>query len=144
LNRSTTNLSSAIDTSELKELLAASRIRKLSRKNLHNHRKTIKRLRNLLTVSGSTSCRAVVKALAHAKDAIGEWHDWEQLLHLAEENLGHGKGCRLLASLRAVEQDKLQQALRTANKLRKSHLSSSESIRALLAKAMPETGETFL
>jgi len=111
-------------------LSAASRMATPSRRNLHDQRKAIKHLRDIMSLSAEPSYRPVLKALGDAKDSIGEWHDWEELQRLARKNLKHGRGCKLISILGAVSQKKFNEALRVTKGLRR--LLHSERIHSTL------------
>jgi hypothetical protein len=63
------------------------------------------------------------------KDAIGEWHDWEELIAIADSILDHGSGCRLLRELRTISRRKYEFALSVTNKMRRDYLRSSTNRR---------------
>jgi hypothetical protein len=58
--------------------------------------------------------------LGRAKDAIGEWHDWEELLRMAAESLRHGKCRSLTRKLKQTAAKKFVSALLLANRMRES------------------------
>lgn len=65
-----------------------------------------------------------IDALGQVKDAIGEWHDWEELIAIAADRLDHGPACKLLHELKAVSARKYECALSLTNKMRRDFLSS--------------------
>jgi CHAD domain-containing protein len=95
---------------------------RLSRKNLHRYRLKVKELRNVLQLSHRRREPEFVKTLGEVKDAIGEWHDWEELTAIAEQTLDHGKSCRMAEYLRSTGNAKYRRALLTATKLRRNYL----------------------
>jgi len=102
----------------------------LNRNNLHEYRSTIKDLRNVLELGHGNADEKFIGALRETKDAIGEWHDWEELFSLARESLNHSPGCKLLAQLKDTADNKLQSALALANKLRKTYFDAKRKERA--------------
>lgn len=100
----------------------------LTRNNLHPYRLKIKELRDVLRTSGNTDGR-FVGALTRAKDAIGEWHDWEQLAMIAKELLDHGPNCKLLRQIRANSEAKYESALASAGAVRNRYFQHSEPAR---------------
>lgn len=92
----------------------------LSRSNLHPFRLKAKELRYLLQMAEHDEDQ-FVRDLGEVKDAIGEWHDWEDLAATAEEVIKH-RGCKLVEEIRTRAQEKLGVALDSANRLRKKHL----------------------
>ena len=96
--------------------------RHLSRANLHPYRLKVKELRNVLRMMATESHPKFVDDLDEVKDAIGEWHDWEELFSIARETLDHGRRCRLLAELKRITERKYDHALALAEALRKKYL----------------------
>jgi len=90
----------------------------LIRADLHPYRLKVKELRDALRMAGGTADSRFAGALGQCKDAIGEWHDWEALIVIAEKILGHGRQCPLLQELKEINQRKLDTALTTAERLR--------------------------
>src|SRR5437879_3214065 len=52
----------------------------LNKNNLHPYRIKIKELRNILQLADHPGDKKFLDALGEVKDAIGEWHDWEELI----------------------------------------------------------------
>jgi CHAD domain-containing protein len=97
----------------------------LNKNNLHPCRLKVKELRNVLQLADHPGNQAFIDALGEVKDAIGEWHDWEELIAIADDLLDHGPGCKLLQALKQVSARKYERALSLANKLRKDFLGAS-------------------
>jgi CHAD domain-containing protein len=95
---------------------------RLNKNNLHPYRLKVKELRYLLQMAETNDHPAFVKDLGEVKDAIGEWHDWEELIAIAREVLDHGSGCELLRKFKEISRSKYEQALALAAKLRKTYL----------------------
>jgi CHAD domain-containing protein len=94
----------------------------LNRSNLHPYRLKVKELRNILQMADHPGNQPFIDALGEVKDAIGEWHDWEELVAIAAGLLDHGPACKLLHELRAVTARKYERALSLTNKMRKDFL----------------------
>jgi CHAD domain-containing protein len=96
----------------------------LNRSNLHLYRLKVKELRNILQMADHPGNQPFVDALGEVKDAIGEWHDWVELIAIAAGLLDHGPACKLLHELRVVSARKYERALSLTNKMRRDFLSS--------------------
>src|SRR5262249_30256094 len=90
----------------------------LNKSNLHPYRMKVKELRDALRMAGGTKDSRFAGALSQCKDAIGEWHDWEELIAIAEKTLDHRPECPLLEELKGISGQKLDSALSIADKLR--------------------------
>ncbi len=77
----------------------------------------------MLQLAAGDSRDQFVEDLKQVKDAIGEWHDWEELVSIAGKALAHGGRCSLVAELKKIANDKYQHALTLAHHLRKQYLS---------------------
>jgi CHAD domain-containing protein len=95
--------------------------RRLNRRNLHRYRLKVKHLRYVLQLSPSADPK-FVDDLGHVKDAIGDWHDSEELISIASDMLNHGAGCRLIAKLKEISESKYQSALGRTEDLRNRYL----------------------
>lgn len=87
---------------------------RLTEDNLHPYRLQIKELRYILEMEKDPADRVLIETLGQMKDAIGEWHDWQQLAILARDHLSHGSGCKLIPLLQETAQKKLKHALTVA------------------------------
>lgn len=87
--------------------------------NLHPYRLRVKELRYMLEMEKDPSDRKLIETLRHVKDAIGEWHDWQQLLTIARDHLRHASKCKLILLLQKTTQQKLKNAIAVANRGRK-------------------------
>ena len=103
----------------------------LTRADLHPYRLKVKELRDALRMAGGTADSRFAGGLGQCNDAIGEWHDWEELIAIAEKILGHGPHCPLLRELKEINRLKLHTALTTAERLR------TDYARPGLGKARP-------
>ena len=97
------------------------RFGKLNRRNLHEYRKEGKQLRYVLQMAQRTD-EGFVSALEEVQDAIGEWHDWEELLGLAKDVLDHGRKCALMREIQLHADSSFDEAMRAAASLRKRYL----------------------
>ena len=93
----------------------------LNKSNLHPYRLKVKELRDALRMAGGTPDSRFVGELSHCKDAIGEWHDWEELIAIALKTLDHHPECPLVQELKAISKQKLDSALGIAEKLRSDY-----------------------
>jgi CHAD domain-containing protein len=90
----------------------------LNKSNLHPYRLKVKELRDALRMAGGTRDSRFSGALTHCKDSIGEWHDWEELIGIAERTLDHRPECPLLQELKNTSKQKFDSALNITEKLR--------------------------
>jgi CHAD domain-containing protein len=102
---------------------------RLNHSNLHPFRLKVKELRNVLRLASDPD-QNLLDALGSVKDVIGEWHDWEELVGIAEKTLDHGTQCKLTQTLKATTQKKFDNALWEAEQLRKRYLGLSDKKRA--------------
>jgi CHAD domain-containing protein len=98
----------------------------LNRKNLHTYRLKIKELRYALEMADDPRNQEFIDRLGEIKDAIGKWHDWEELIVIAEDVLDHGAVCKLLREMKRISTRKYENAVSLTNKLRRDYLHSSE------------------
>jgi CHAD domain-containing protein len=101
----------------------------LGRKNLHSYRLKVKKLHNLLRMADNTKKEEFISMLGEAKDAIGEWHDWEELLGMANDVLDHGARCTLVRELKRICDEKYEHALARTESMRKKYLKVSQQRR---------------
>jgi len=95
----------------------------LNRGNLHDFRKAGKQLRYVLQMLKPHD-ESLVKALTDMQTAIGEWHDWEELLAIARQILSHGDKCELLRELQLHADESFDAALKNANAVRRRYFNS--------------------
>jgi CHAD domain-containing protein len=95
---------------------------RLNRKNLHPYRLKVKELRNVLQLSEQPGDQEFFDSLGTVKDAIGEWHDWETLITIAAQVLGHGESCKLIKQLELTSKAKYERALSITNHFRSRFL----------------------
>jgi len=63
-----------------------------------------------------------LESLGTAKDAIGEWHDWEKLIAIAAKVLDDGPKCRVMRGLKARSERNYRRALSVTKRLRRECL----------------------
>ena len=83
---------------------------RLTRNNLHPYRLKVKELRNVLQMSEKPGDPGFLQKLGEVKDAIGEWHDWEELILIATDLLAHGGSCKLLQQFKSTSDSRFEQA----------------------------------
>lgn len=98
---------------------------RLNKTNLHPYRLKVKELQNILLMAEAPSRPRFVEDLGAVKDAIGEWHDWEELVGIASKLLDHDGNCLLLAELKRVAETKYSHGLALAHELRNTYLQSA-------------------
>ena len=99
---------------------------RLNKTNLHPYRLKVKELRNILLMADAPSRPRFLQDLGRVKDAIGEWHDWEELVGIASKLPAHDGNCLLLTELKRIAESKYDHALSLALNLRKTYLQSSD------------------
>jgi len=97
--------------------------------NLHLFRIRIKELRYMLQLSPEAD-EALVDALGQVKDSIGDWHDWVELLKIAQKVLDPSQDREVLKRIRNIGNEKIQRALTAAKQLRERYFAGSDSHRA--------------
>jgi len=93
----------------------------LNRRNLHPYRLKVKELRNVLRLSDQADELLLVEKLGEVKDAIGEWHDWQELSSIAAQLLDHGVSCKLMTRLKRISDSKFERALSLTNRVRNQY-----------------------
>jgi CHAD domain-containing protein len=138
LRRASANVGNALQDSEshTASLAAAESLRlsselevpkRLNKGNLHPYRLKIKQLRYVLQLAPDEP--KFVAALGEAKDSIGEWHDWEEMIAIAKDVLDHGSNCKLMRKLKETADSKFAHALRVAENLRRNYLKGPSQTR---------------
>ncbi|HWE50047.1 MAG TPA: CHAD domain-containing protein [Bryobacteraceae bacterium] len=111
---------------------------RLTRSNLHPYRLRVKELRSVLRVASNSEDSRFVRDLGDLKDAIGEWHDYEELVSIAQKVLDHPTGCRLLAELKRLARQKYEDAIGQAQRLRKTYLRGKRASAGSARTARPK------
>ncbi|HLH31893.1 MAG TPA: CHAD domain-containing protein [Terriglobia bacterium] len=94
---------------------------RLNKKTLHPYRLKVKELRDVLQLSQRTGDKGFFEQLGEVKDAIGDWHDWEELIVVANR-LDHGPACKLIKAFRQNSDTKYEHALRITERFRSKYL----------------------
>src|SRR5262245_37020494 len=97
---------------------------RLNRRNLHHSRLKVTHMRDDLQLSDQPDDQDFLEKLGEVKDAIGEWHYWEELIAIATQLLDHGTSCKLVKHLRDTSNSKYERALFLTNDLRSNYLTS--------------------
>jgi CHAD domain-containing protein len=98
---------------------------KLNRSNLHPYRLRVKELRNVLQLSDQADDQEFVEKLGEVKDAIGGWHDWEELTAIAVPLLDHRESCKLIKRLHLNCTSALERALIITSRFQDKYLKST-------------------
>jgi CHAD domain-containing protein len=93
----------------------------MNRDNLHEFRKKAKQLRYVLQMADPADQR-LLTGLREVQDAIGEWHDWEELVAIAKDVLTHGRQCGLIRELQVHADSSFDAALQVASRIRRELL----------------------
>ena len=88
--------------------------------NLHMFRIRIKELRYMLQLSDEAD-QTLIAGLDRVKDAIGEWHDWVELLRIAKKVLDAEADGGNLKLLEEIVRERQESAVAAANQLREHH-----------------------
>jgi len=121
------SVSAEVTASALKLLAGLTQPTRLGKTNLHPYRLKVKELRNLLQMAEDSDQQEFVQRLGEVKDAIGEWHDWAELVAIAGKVLDHGANCGLVSELRRTVEKKYRNGLDLAEAVRKKFLRMPES-----------------
>lgn len=108
----------------------------LNSQNLHPYRIKVKKLRDVIRLSDQKRSNGLAEALGEVKDAIGDWHDWVQLLSIGNKVL-EGSSGSLIGEIKETTQTKYRRALSAAQSLRRqyifarNHQLSAEALHAI-------------
>jgi len=117
---------------------------RLNKSNLHPYRLKVKELRNVLKLSANAEHEDFVDTLREVKDAIGEWHDWEELTAIAHRVLDHGPSCKLLKHLKLISERNFRKAMALAGRLRTHYLRAGEKPAAQSTSRAASVSESIL
>ncbi len=81
----------------------------------------VKELRYVLQLAKNPDAD-FIESLGEVKDAIGEWHDWEEFSGIAGKVLDHGPGRNLIRLIRSTAKEKFDHALSITNRMRQKYL----------------------
>jgi len=98
----------------------------LNADNLHIFRIRIKELRYMLQLSPQAD-EKLLGALSEVKDSIGFWHDWVELLKIAQKVLDAREDREVLKNIETIGTEKLQRAMMMANQLRERYFSRPDA-----------------
>ena len=118
----TNSVSTEVAASALKLLTELSQPPHLAKTNLHPYRLKVKELRNLLQMAEKSNQQEFVGILGEVKDAIGEWHDWQEFAIIVGKVLNHGSRCQLLREVRRITDTKYSRAMTLTETMRKEFL----------------------
>jgi CHAD domain-containing protein len=93
---------------------------KLDESNLHHFRIRVKELRYMLQMTTDADITWVAQ-LEKVKGAIGEWHDWTELLKIAAGLLDAKEDKELLKRIESIGKEKFRLALTASNAARKRY-----------------------
>lgn len=96
---------------------------RLNSRNLHPYRLTVKKLRDVVQLAHGPVPAGLAQTLGEVKDAIGDWHDWEELLSIGNEVLNGGAE-PLITRIKAIAARKYHRALSSAMRMRRRYLSA--------------------
>jgi CHAD domain-containing protein len=116
----------------------------LNEASLHPYRLKVKALLYVLQLANPGDEQEFVDKLQEVKDAIGEWHDWEELVAIASGILDHGAECKLLPKMKATSAEKYERALLLTNEMRakfiglrtSQHFKKSQPRRAISTRSV--------
>lgn len=120
--------------SALSLLTALAESPRLGAANLHQYRLRVKQLRNVLQMAKNSGRQEFVEKLRGVKNAIGEWHDWEELLLIAKRELNQRKPWRFLRRLKNVADVKFKKAVVLAEQMRTQLLRMPDRRKKLLPR----------
>jgi CHAD domain-containing protein len=85
---------------------------------LHEVRVALKRIRYLAELAGESAAKKeFIRELKSTQDAIGDWHDWQELTERAEKRFSDRATCALLREARTVLSARHSDAISSLNKL---------------------------
>jgi CHAD domain-containing protein len=96
--------------------------------NLHMFRIRIKELRYMLQLSDEAD-QTLIGILGEVKDAIGEWHDWVELLRIAKKVLSAQDDGGNLKQLEKIVNEQFESAVAAANQLRERYFKRAADTR---------------
>jgi len=85
---------------------------------LHGARMALKRIRYMAELAEeSAEQKELMRELKSAQDAIGDWHDWQELTERAEKRFSDRASCPLLREARTVLSARYSDAISAVHKL---------------------------
>ena len=101
----------------------------LTLRNLHPYRLKVKKLRDMLRFAQGQPPTELIDILGEVKDAIGDWHDWEQLRSIGDEFLGESAG-ELVNKIKQITAKKFAHAQSSAMRMRQKYIKARNGRRA--------------
>ncbi len=140
-SQSVSDASGAEETiaSTVRLLLDLKRPPTLRPQNLHPYRLKVKKRRDVIRLAHGPVQAGLVATLGEVKDAIGDWHDWEELLSIGTQVLD-GQSTSLVNKIRSVAARKYNRALSSTLHMRRKYLAARSGI--LSISAMGTTSAT--
>jgi CHAD domain-containing protein len=91
---------------------------RLGRSRLHEARISLKRIRYLAELAEESPAQKVfIHELKAVQDAVGDWHDWQELSATAEKRFSERVNCALLREVRALLAARHSSATSSVNNL---------------------------
>ncbi len=109
----------------------------LNRGNLHSYRVKVKEFRYVLQTAQGAGSSKLIDSLGASKDAIGDWHDWEELIRIVEKVLHH-RPCALIEELKKISASKFQAAVAATTRLRHEFIDKGRYDRAAPSRSPSE------
>jgi CHAD domain-containing protein len=98
----------------------------LKTSRLHHARVSLKRIRYLAELAEESAQKQdFIRELKTVQNAVGDWHDWQELTHTAEKRFSDRVNCAMLREVRAL--------------LAARHSTATSSINNLFASALAQT-----
>jgi CHAD domain-containing protein len=98
----------------------------LKTSRLHDARVSLKRIRYLAELADESNQKQdLIRELKTVQNAVGDWHDWQELTRTAEKRFSDRVNCAMLREVRAL--------------LAARHSTATSSINNLFASALAQT-----
>jgi hypothetical protein len=94
-------------------------------------------------LSRAAATEHIIDDLKEVKDAIGEWHDWEELHGIATRLIDHAS-CKVTKTLRTTSDSKFAHALRLSRRLSATYRRPQRLQRRKRARNKPVLPPTLL
>ena len=95
----------------------------LTSRKLHAYRLKVKKIRDMVQLRKDVRS-SVVEELGKVSSAIGDWHDWEELLSIAKQLAG--RRTRLIRTLETRTANECKRALSSALRMRRRYFAGRE------------------
>jgi CHAD domain-containing protein len=96
--------------------------------NLHPFRIQVKELRYMLQLTRQADGK-LGDALGEVKDSIGDWHDWVELLKIAQNVLDPHTDREVLKQIEETGKQKLERGLAIANRVRERYFAAADGVK---------------